>query len=298
MSRPVKPVFETLALPDHLAGNTWRHGLYQDVMRDVTGDMLLADPPYGRRTHEGFRSGKDVSDTSGIDQYSWWTPADVHELVRFWSPRIEGWMCVLTSHDLVPAWEDAFSDAGRYGFAPLPVLEEYTPHSAPCAVLPVVVTGMGPRQLGDGPANWTLWLVVARPRTMHYAKWCAIHRPPQPYYLGPVSRGSAAGRGKPEWLLRAILADYSLRGHRVVDPTGGLATTGTAAISMGRYFDGCEVDADAYRRGHAALSAVQVVDMLALAVMPTLLTAAQRQQHLIAPPERVAAKKKRAGGTA
>lgn len=39
------------------AGIDWRLGEWQREMRDVKGDMLLADAPYGKRTHEGYRTG-------------------------------------------------------------------------------------------------------------------------------------------------------------------------------------------------------------------------------------------------
>lgn len=59
------------------SGIDWRLGEWQRQMRDVTGDMLLADAPYGKRTHEGYRTGSDASDESGIDNYGHWTPDHV-----------------------------------------------------------------------------------------------------------------------------------------------------------------------------------------------------------------------------
>lgn len=222
-------------------------------------DLLANDAPYGARTHEGYRSGSDASDDSGIDDYSFWTPDHVFEFVRHWSPRVDGWMVCQTSHDLIPAWERAFAEEGRLGFVPIPLLE--TPHSAPCAVVPAVITGSGVRLQGDGPSNWTIQLVVARPRKLRFARWCKEHRTPEPFYLGPVVRGSKKGRGKPDWLMRAIVRDYSLPGGVVVDPTMGWGATGCAAVAMGRSFEGSEVDGDAFDEAVARMSRVQAVDL-------------------------------------
>lgn len=243
-------------------GIDWRLGEWQRQMRDVTGDVLLADTPYGKRTHEGYRSGSDASDESGIDNYAHWTPDHVMEFVRFWHERIGGWMCTLTSHDLVPAWERAYEEAGRLAFVPLPCLEQSAPpHAAPCAVVPAVIRGMGVRLQGDGPANWTQQLIVARPRSLDYSRWVKEHGKPEEHYIGPAVRGSKKGRGKPDWLLRAILRDYSEAGNIVIDPTGGWATTGVAAAAMGRQFVGCEVDEEAFLKGLQALMRVEVADL-------------------------------------
>jgi hypothetical protein len=222
-------------------------------------DLLVADPPYGARTHEGYRSGSDASDDSGIDDYAFWTPDHVFEFVRHWSPRVDGWMVCMTSHDLIPSWERALQEEGRLGFVPIPLLE--TAHTAPCAVVPAVVTGSGVRLQGDGPSNWTLQLIVARPRKLRFSRWCKEHRRPEPFYLGPAVRGSKKGRGKPDWLMRAIVRDYSRPGASVVDPTMGWGATGCAAIGMGRSFEGAEVDHLAFAEACDRIGRVQAVDL-------------------------------------
>ena len=129
----------------------YRLGEWEDVLADVEVDAKISDPPYGKRTHDGHNEGS-MAAINGFEaeiDYSHWTPDDVHAYVKHWSPRTRGWMAHQTSHDLIPAWEAAFDDAGRYAFAPIPYVD----------------FGKGPRVVGDGPASWSVFLMVARPRS-------------------------------------------------------------------------------------------------------------------------------------
>jgi hypothetical protein len=250
----------------------WVHGAWQKRLaplieaRKPVFDATIVDPPFGRRTHDGFRTTASLA-RKGIGEYSHWTPGHVHEFVRALSPLTRGWIVALTSHDLIPSWEDAFDNEGRLGFAPIPVLEERTPHAAPCAVLPVVIRGMGVRIQGDGPSNWTVWLVAARPRNKSFASWCKLNKPPEPYYLIGNNESAKNGRGKPQSLMRAIVRDYSLRGDIVADVTAGLGSTGCAALALGRKFVGVEVDSATWRSGAKAL-AIEASNAAAALPMP------------------------------
>lgn len=247
----------------------WRLGDYRKAFKaeiktgQPVADLGLFDPPYGPRTHEGFRTGKDVADDSGIS-YRYWTRGDVRAFVHAVSPLVRGWFIALTSHDLIPAWEEAFEDVGRLGFAPLPVIDERPPHAAPCAVVPSVITGGGVRFQGDGPSNWTIQLVAARPRNMEFAKWCKNVTTPSPYYIVPRASGQGNGQGKPDKLLRSIVHDYSQVGDTVLDLVGGRATTGVAALGTGRFFKGSEIDRGTWEIGRAALLDAEQIESAAM----------------------------------
>ena len=229
------PVVETVATAPDL-----RHGRWQDVLADVASvGSVITDPPYGQRTHAGAlqalkltdRSrGGDGSARTAID-YPCWTSADVAEFVESWAPRTERWIVAMTSHDLLPAWSAAFADAGWYEFAPLAV----------------VIAGMGVRVLADGPANWTIHLAIARRRARSLGgKRGAIWRSLPGGYTGTMGDEQAGGRGKPSWLLDALVRDYSDPGHVVCDPCAGWGSTLVAAQKLGRRAIGAEVDPDAY----------------------------------------------------
>lgn len=225
-----------------------RLGRWQDVLADVECDALICDPPYSARNHKGHDAIAGFESKDGhareVIGYSCLSPEDVAAFVSSWSPRVRGWMLCLTSHDLIPAWEDAFADAKRLSFAPVPC----------------VITGMTFRMMGDGPSSWSVYAMVARPRTKAMAKWGTL---PGAYVVGRAPSGSGGGRGKPLDLMRALVKDYSRPGDLICDPCAGYGTTGLAALSMGRRFVGAECDAAAHAEALKRLARPTNGDLLA-----------------------------------
>jgi hypothetical protein len=227
-----------------------RLGRWQDALADVEQcDAVITDPPYGARTHAGQRHRRhDGAETMAtVDKechpipYEGWTPEHVAEFCAAWSDRCTGWICCMTSHDLVPAYMGALESLGRYVFAPLACIQH----------------GMNVRLAGDGPSNWTVWMVVSRPRTMR--AWGAL---PGGYHGLPFDPGQntrTAGKraipgGKPLWLMRAIVRDYSRPGDLIVDPCAGGGTTLAAARLEGRRAIGAEMDEATHAKAEARLS--------------------------------------------
>lgn len=134
-----------------------RVGRWQDALVDVGEvDAVICDPPYSERTHAAATTRDDGSDAEGLTPtYGCWSPDDVSEFVRAWSPRCKGWMVALTDSELIPAWTAAYREAGRYAFAPVPIL----------------IRGMSVRISGDGPSSWCVYAMVARPATAEFVTW-------------------------------------------------------------------------------------------------------------------------------
>jgi len=199
------------------------HGHYREALAHVTTcDAVITDPPYGRRTHEGQ---PDVFEASQSElPYAHWEPEHVHEFVEFWAKRCTGWIAAMTSHDLVPVYEAAYKAAGRYGFAPVPILQHR------------------PRQMNDGPGSGTVYLMVCRPREKAFIGWGSLPC----WYTAGTSKDGYLG-GKPLDLMRAIVRDYSRAGQLVVDPCAGSGTTLLAALDSGRLAVGSDVSADAVK---------------------------------------------------
>jgi len=197
-------------------------GHYREALAHVTTcDAVITDPPYGRRTHEGQSNRFDQCDELA---YAHWTPADVAAFVEFWAPRCTGWIACMTSHDLIPAYEDAYTSAGRYAFAPVPIVQ-------PCM-----------RLAGDGPGSGAVYMMVCRPRSADFIGWGSL---PGSYISGRARDGYLGG--KPLDLMRAIVRDYSRAGQLVVDPCAGSGTTLLAALDSGRLAVGSDVSADAVK---------------------------------------------------
>lgn len=208
---------------------------------------MICDPPYGARTHTSQRHGRRDEKAGsqwvsarGIG-YASMTVDDVREFVGSWSPRCRGWMAVFCCSDLASAWRSEMEVAGRYAFAPIACVQ----------------VGMNVRLAGDGPSNWTTWLVVSRPRTMRH--WGTL---PGAYIGNPFEPGentATAGRrmgvvgSKPAWLMRAIIGDYTRPGQIVCDPCSGGGTTLLAAYQTGRRAIGAELDPATHAKAQARL---------------------------------------------
>jgi hypothetical protein len=212
-----------------------RLGRWEDVLADVECDSVITDPPYGERTHSNVISEEDLPDgceRATID-YTHWGASDVERFVDAWAGRTRRWIVALTSHDLVDHWLSSYRANDFYAFAPVGV----------------VVTGMGVRIQGDGPASWTLWICAGRRKarklsTARGAK--GIWRSLPGGYTGPSTENMAGGRGKPPWLCEALVRDYSDPGMLVCDPCAGWGHTLLAARDLGRRFIGAEMDPAAH----------------------------------------------------
>ncbi len=213
-----------------------RLGDWRDVLADVTCDAVICDPPYSARTHEGHDAGAEMANRKGgwtrsdgkvgprrDISYTAWGRDDIAEFVAAWAPRNRGWFVCLSDSELCPIYREVFESHGLTGFQPLPVL----------------IPGMTVRMAGDGPSSWAIYANVARPKALH--KWGTL---PGGYTGGQGERIHVGG--KPEWLMRALVRDYTRKGDLVCDPTAGAGTTLLAAAMENRKAVGAEVDAETH----------------------------------------------------
>jgi len=185
-------------------------------------DAVITDPPYSERTHAAsLTTGSDGSDRRSLD-YASWSHEHMAEAVRAWTRLARGWIVVMTDAQL--AGTVAAEQAERYVFTPLAYL----------------VPGSRVRLMGDGPAQWSVWIVASRPRGGECARWGSL---PGGYVLPPGHReDKALPGGKEEWIMRELVRDYSREGDTVLDPCCGAGTTLVAARDMRRKAIGIEMD--------------------------------------------------------
>lgn len=216
-------------------------------------DTLVVDAPYSEKTHAGHDAGagktnRDLKRAGGESyepanrrqlNYPSWSDANVRDFVAAWAPLTTGWFVSITDHILAPTWSAALESAERYVFAPVPF----------------VAPGSRVRLSGDGPSNWTTWIVVARPRTKDAARWRAL---PGAYVLPPGhSERMLVVGGKPLWLMESIIRDYSKPGDLVCDPCCGAGTTLQAALRNNRKALGCDEIEEHARLTAKSLAVVQ-----------------------------------------
>lgn len=236
------------------------HARWQDVVASLPQvDAVITDPPYGERTHGGQRHGRKdprytASDSTLLSArglaYEHWTIGDVRSLVALCGALCpDGWLACMTSHDLCAAYETAYREANRYAFAPLACTQLYR----------------NVRLAGDGPSSWTDYLMVGRPRTMK--AWGAL---PGAYVGKPfddgqnmLDRSKRVTGGKPLWLMRDIVRDYSRAGDLILDPCCGGGTTGRAARQLGRRCILVDQDRDTCEHAAVALLPNHQVEMFA-----------------------------------
>lgn len=214
-----------------------RLGRWENELADVTCDAVIADAPYSARVHEGHDDGVRAARVTDAWtrsdgrtdpkppqprrqlSYAHWTTSDVDAFIDSWAPRNRGWFVCLSDHALCSAYEAAYERNGLTTFAPVGVL----------------IPGMTVRLCGDGPSSWMIYANVARPKAL--SKWGTLPGG----YTGPPGERVHVG-GKPLWLMRALVRDYTRRGDLVCDPCAGAATTLIAAATEGRHAVGAEVD--------------------------------------------------------
>lgn len=217
-----------------------RLGRWQDVLADVVAcDALVFDAPYSDRTHSAYREMEELGRASIA--YAAFSDDDVRDVVADWSPRCRGWFVSLTDHVLTSSWERALQDAGRYVFAPLACVEE----------------GSRVRMSGDGPSQWSVFAVVARPSTREMQRWGALrgaYVTPQKFTRRGQGESNGVMGSKPLHLMRAIVRDYTRPGDLVVDPFCGGGTTALACAMEGRRCITSEVDPETFEKARARLA--------------------------------------------
>jgi hypothetical protein len=220
-----------------------RPGRWQTALAGVTCNALIFDAPYSETTHSGSETERyDTDDVTGFTpDYGFLTPGDVREFVESWAPRCPGWMVSVTDDVLAPIWKAAYQAADRVAFA----------------AVPIVMRGMSVRNLGDGPSSWAVYAMVSRPRGK---EWIGSGALPGAY-TGSRPTEASRGRGKPSWLMNALVRDYSRPGDLVCDPFAGWGSTLAAAIANGRRAIGSEMDPTAHAEALRRLGRPLQIDM-------------------------------------
>lgn len=222
-----------------------RLGRWQDALSGVKEvNALVFDAPYSAKTHASEAVRGDGVEADGLaPDYESFGKRDVAEFCASWRLRNRGWWVSITDSELIPVWQRAFTKIGLYAFAPVPC----------------IINGMTCRMSGDGPSSWALYAIVARPKRAPFSKWGTLPGA----YVGPRQPGAGGGRGKPSWLMNALVRDYTRKGDLVCDPFAGWGATEAAALGLDRRSVGSEMNAEAHAEALHRLRKPQQRDLFA-----------------------------------
>lgn len=207
-------------------GWTLRCGDWRDVLAGSVTECasVITDPPYSPRTHNGQRSNGAATPKASQIHYSCSTQESIARLVS-WSCSVAKRWFVMFGDDVTVQWaREAIVSVGWYDFQPIPWVK-------PDAM---------PRVSGDGPSPQSEWLAIGRPRRRMFSPELRF----RPGFYQGTSRAdldvSFVGQ-KPEWVMRAVIRDYSEPGDLVVDPFSGTGSTLVSALKEGRTALGAEL---------------------------------------------------------
>ncbi len=249
--------------------------------------VVIQDPPYSPRTHEGRRTGssdggyktrkgKSHAGSGRVSEIGYQpltraiVKASIKKLLRL---KPEWWVIfgditgLLTNPGTIPWWGEELAKSKQYCFPPLPWNK---PDAAP-------------RKSGEGPDSQTEWLMTAdhRDHRKELMSWLSIlhtclefgvdnenarimvarhmkrirrygNRDGAYFDEPTASTRGVGGKNptpgqKPLTLLRKLVLAYSEPGDLVIDPFAGTGTTLLAAVMEGRDAWGCEIDAATHK---------------------------------------------------
>jgi site-specific DNA-methyltransferase (adenine-specific) len=222
------------------------------AVADRSVDVALTDPPFRRALYEKFRTNGSSHQNdygSASDNYLALASEAIGALEDVLVPAAEHllrltrrWIVVFHDMESGHLWREAFGDAYvRSGVW--------------------VKTNPMPQVSGDRPAQGCEGVTIAHgKRESGRMRWNGGGRPAT--WIGEVmnSRPDSSerqGNGhpcpKPEWLMLALVRDFTDPGELVLDPFAGSCTTGVACKRLGRRFLGWERDPRYFEIGRKRL---------------------------------------------
>ncbi len=188
-------------------------------------DHVIGDPPYDEQTHAGARTMKDRGEATTID-FAPLPPLDA------FLPALVGcarrWSILFCTGAMLGDYKCAAGgvrdDGGTW------IREGIWRR-----------TNGTPQITGDRPAVGceAIAIMHAPGGRMRWNRGGG-----DAFWMGPraESRKGRHPTKKPEWLMEALVRDFTDPGDLVFDPTMGEGTTGEACLKLGRRFIGCEID--------------------------------------------------------
>lgn len=201
-----------------------------------TVDHTITDSPFSQRVDDNH-AAEGVRDP-GAFRFEAMTPEKIEKSARVIAATTRRWAVVITDYEEgVYLWKQALEQAGMVFWA--------TGHFRKINPKPLIA-GRGPSQPNEA-------IVICHGAHIEMfwngggkrAEWSAtVVREEDRYH--PTQ--------KPLMLMRQLIEDFTEPGELIADPFGGVATTGVAAVELGRRFWGAELDPNYHALGLEKLS--------------------------------------------
>jgi site-specific DNA-methyltransferase (adenine-specific) len=205
-----------------------------DIMPTLHGkiDHVISDPPYAENTHKQAKTNKGRGTGVKLVDFGHFTDSMFDMAVEAALLAAEGWVVMTCDyrHAARAFLHPAFVRLGAWVKPnPMPQISADRPGQGFETVL---ILHAGKRRKawnrGGGAAVWTI----------------------------PPCRGAEVATQKPLSLLKDFVADFTSPGETILDPFMGSATTGVAALRLGRRFIGIERDPARFDIARQRLAAV------------------------------------------
>lgn len=193
-------------------------------------DHSIGDPPYDEKTHSSARSLKDGGKDIAID-FDPLPPCEtfVPDLLRC----TKRWVMQFCAQEQVSKYEIASGD--------VKFRREKSDRNYIRAQWWVRTNG-APQISGDRPAVPGESIVTMHSHRFTKKRWNGGGN--RGYYLGPICDGPERlghPTQKPEWLMEALIRNFTDPNDIVLDWCAGSGTTGAVCLKLGRRFIGCDL---------------------------------------------------------
>jgi len=195
-------------------------------------DHVFIDPPYSKAVDDGNAANR-VRD----NQFNFAPMNDElrNRTARVTAQKCRRWALIFCDEEEAHLWRFAIIAAGMSYYR--------TGHW--------LRLGTQPQMTGDGPAQGTEAIVIAHSRILTQ-RWNGGGKPA--IWPHMICRDKPRHpTQKPAGLMRDLIADFTDEGETIADMFAGWATTGVAAVGLGRRFVGWELDKEHYQAGLARL---------------------------------------------
>lgn len=203
-------------------------------------DVVISDPPYDARTHDGGMRGSSGDYRRAPISFDPIAPASIAPALLAVARR---WVLCCCALEQLGAYESAAQGVHDRAWKRAGILLKMNPM---------------PQVSGDRPAQACEAVAIMHAEYTGRTKWngrgaAALYR-----FGRETKRKVWHETQKPVSLMAELVGLYSDPGEVVFDPYSGSGTTGIAALGLGRSYIGCEINPEWFQRSAEELEAFAV----------------------------------------